>query len=372
MEKAELKKLFQTNLNETSKLPVPEHILHEKWLELNSINWTAADKQKMWEVRQSIWDYKSPEDYLALEPEVIVADSKVNAAIWTMLRRMTSTAKWSQSPGRFGKFLVRDKKTGLYLGVISIGSDFIAIGGRDSYIGWTTKHKMDLHKLNHVCMGSSIVPTQPLGSNFTGGKLLALLTASEVIEDFWNSKYPEKLAGVTTTSLFGDKGMSQYTGLHAWHQCQFSTGKVSLEPSEHIYAEIKDWARVNYPNEFNALMKSGPSGPPSHARPRLLALAHKHLGVKTVNSNFTRGVYFCELFKNTNAFLRNEEPELGERKFDNSVKTLSDIWKQRYARKRIAKLVKEERNDHNILFYDSLIGMSWDDAKAKFLADVGR
>jgi hypothetical protein len=286
---------------------------------------------------------------------------------------MCHSAKFSQSPGRFGKFLVRDKKTLMYLGVISIGSDFISIGGRDSYIGWSMENRMKEHKLNHLTMGSSIAPMQPLGYNYVGGKLIALLTASEVIEDFWNTKYAEKLVGVTTTSLFGSiKTTSQYTGLKNWHQCQSSLGAIPIEPSEHVYKEIKQWVKETFPEKYEELMAPRKGGPASHVRPRLLAIAHKELKVKAINNNFSRGVYFCELYKNTNEFLRNETQELGEKKFDNSVKSLSDVWKQRYARKRVEKLVKEERYNIDKLFYDDIIGKSFEDVKKKYLSDVGR
>ncbi len=372
MEKQEIKKLFANNLLETSKLPIEEHILHEKWMELNNTSYTSKDLQSIYEVKQQIWIPTNADSYMDLEPEVILADSKVNSQIWTTLRRFTSTAKWSQSPGRFAKFLIKDKKTQTYLGVISIGSDFISIGGRDKHIGWNTKHKMDNHRLNYLCMGSSIVPTQPLGYNFTGGKLIALLTVSDVVEDWWNNKYKEKLVGVTTTSLYGNKGISQYTGLHAWHQCEFSKGNVTLEPSEKIYVLLKEWVKEKFPKKYEELMTSKKSGPVSHVRPRLLSIAHKELGVKAVNNQFSRGVYFCELYDNTKEFLCCKTDILGNKKFDNSVKTLSDIWKQRYARKRINKLVKENKNNNDILFYDSLIDMTWEEAKNQFLVNVGR
>lgn len=372
MTKQELKKLFADNLKKVSGMGVQTYTLYRKWQELNELKLTSADKQKIWEIKQSVWIPKKPDDYLQLEPEVIVADGKENAYIWTMLRRLTTNGVWSQSPGRFGKFLVRDKKTMTYMGVISIGSDFISIGGRDSYIGWTMKDKMEMHRLNNLAMGSSIVPCQPLGYNFVGGKLLALLTVSEVIEDFWNTRYAEKLVGVTTTSFFGSvKSSSQYTGLSYWKSCKFSEGSIPIEPEESVYKEIKEWVKENFPVKFAELMAPRKGGPASHVRPRLLAIAHKELGVKATTNNFSRGVYFCELYNNTNAFLCNKE-ELGEKRFDNSVKALSEVWRQKYARKRVEKLVREDKYNTDTLFYDSMIGMSWEDTKTKYLNDVGR
>jgi len=69
------------------------------------------------------------------------------------------------------------------LGVISIGSDFISVGGRDKYIGWTTDHKFKYDRLKYTAMGSSIVPTQPFGYNYLGGKFISLMVCSNVVEN---------------------------------------------------------------------------------------------------------------------------------------------------------------------------------------------
>ena len=37
--------------------------------------------------------------------------------------------------------------------------------------------------INHTCIGSTIVPIQPLGYNLVGGKLLALLCLSDTVEE---------------------------------------------------------------------------------------------------------------------------------------------------------------------------------------------
>ena len=44
---------------------------------------------------------------------------------------------------------------------------------RDNYISWDRDIKTFKGKINHTKF-TSIVPTQPLGYSFTGGKLLAI------------------------------------------------------------------------------------------------------------------------------------------------------------------------------------------------------
>jgi len=49
------------------------------------------------------------------------------------------------------------------------------------------------------------------------------------------------------------------------------------------------------------------------------------------------------------------------------------LWKEKYAAKRINNLMNAERqNLTETLFYDDIIGMTWEECKQKYLGDVGR
>jgi len=61
-----------------------------------------------------------------------------------------------------------------------------------------------------------------------------------------------------------------------------------------------------------------------------------------------------------------------DRKFDNSVEALTDIWKSKYAKKRLASLKKQDRVSNETHFYDDIIYMSWQETKDKYLNQVGR
>ena len=74
----------------------------------------------------------------------------------------------------------------------------------------------ELKRFNrHSIMGFIIVPTQPFGFNYLGGKLLALLCCShEANREQLNSKYGSDICLFETTSLYGTtKSSSQYDGL---------------------------------------------------------------------------------------------------------------------------------------------------------------
>ena len=60
------------------------------------------------------------------------------------------------------------------------------------------------------------------------------------------------------------------------------------------------------------------------------------------------------------------------RRFDNSVESLTNIWKNKYAKNRLNGLLKNKRYNNEGLFYDDLIGMEWEEAKDRYIKEVGR
>ena len=119
------------------------------------------------------------------------------------------------------------------MGLITIGSDVVVIQCRDEKIGWSSDNKFKQKKINNSAIASTIVPTQPLGYNFLGTKLIASLCTLPQIQNDWEEKYGDKLVGITTTSLFGSK--SSYNGIKWWKKMGTTAGKMILPPNENHY-----------------------------------------------------------------------------------------------------------------------------------------
>jgi hypothetical protein len=70
-------------------------------------------------------------------------------------------------------------------------------------------------RFNDAClMGFVIVPSQPFGFNYLGGKLLAAICTSHTVREIANKKYGMNLCLFETTSLYGStKQVSQYDGM---------------------------------------------------------------------------------------------------------------------------------------------------------------
>jgi hypothetical protein len=235
--------------------------------------------------------------------------------------------------------------------------------------------------INHTAIGSTIVPLQPLGFNYMGGKLLALLCLSDTVQNDWKAKYKNVLVGVTTTSLYGNTksgGLSQYDGLEHWVKMGFSSGSVAFEPKRSTSKMVYEWIKENHTRKYfewwEAKNLQGLPLKRDHKN-RSLNFAYSKLGIpkNLIRTEHQRGIYFSPLYDNTNEFLRKEIVESTLIKsFDTSEKALSDIWKTKYAKGRISMLKKKKNVSTESLFYDDLILLSWEETKQKYLPQVGR
>jgi len=239
----EVKDRLVTDLSFVSKLTVEEYTLYRKWLEIqekypnkaantginsffDSINDEPTSYPEVQCIKDNIWIPKEQDDYLKLTPCITYCKGD-DVKTWNVLRTFLSTMLNNSNIGRNLRFIVSDEVTGKYLGVICLSSDFLDLTPRDKYIGWSREIKTQGRMINHTAIGSTIVPTQPLGFNYVGGKLLALLTVSDVLEQTWNERYKDVLAGITTTSLYGS--FSQYQNLSYWNKRGHSAGSINLK-----------------------------------------------------------------------------------------------------------------------------------------------
>ena len=185
--------------------------------------------------------------------EVVVLPS---AQFDTMLE-MTASFTYENSPGKELKLGIREKNTKKYVGFIKLASPLINSKPRNDWLGGVP----DLTIFNrHAMMGYIIVPAQPFGFNYLGGKLLALVCCSHEVREMINKKYPEMDTCVfETTSLYGSiKGTSQYDGLKPFLRHTGDTeSKFMLTLSDEFYDEMNDWFKVR--NNDQPLLPSGTS-----------------------------------------------------------------------------------------------------------------
>jgi hypothetical protein len=376
-------------------MDVKEYTLYQKWCEVkerypvNTISTLWGDELQMVnpeqekliaEVKRNFWMPTGPDDYEKLEPMLELHNGDL-AETWNAVRTFSSTMKNNSNIGRNLFYAAKDRVTGKYLGVMCISSDFLDLTPRDSAIGWSRDVKTQQGMINHTAIGSTIVPLQPLGYNYMGGKLLALLCLSDTVQKDWKARYKDTLVGVTTTSLYGKakaNGLSQYDGLEHWNKMGFSSGSVAFEPKRSTSKMVYEWIKENYPRKYfewwEAKNLQGLPLKRDHKN-RSLNFAYSKLGIpkELIRTEHQRGIYFSPLYNNTSEYLRKE---IGDeqliKSFDTSEESLAHIWKTKYAKGRISMLKKKKTVSYENLFYDDLIYLSWEETKTKYLPQVGR
>ena len=383
------------DLTYASGMDVKEYTLYQKWCEIKE-RYPVENVSTLWgqdvqmvypeqeklinQVKSNFWMPKDPDDYANLKPVMKLHNGEL-AETWNAIRTFTSTMKNNSNIGRNLFYTIEDEVTGKYLGVLCISSDFLDLTPRDNAIGWSRDIKTSQGMINHTAIGSTIVPLQPLGYNYMGGKLLALLCLADTVQNDWRERYGDVLVGVTTTSLYGNtksNGLSQYDGLEHWNKMGFSSGSVAFEPSRATKKMIFDWLKENHTKKYfewwEAKNKQGLPLKRDHKN-RSLHFAYPKLGIakELTRTEHQRGIYFSPLYDNTSEYLRKE---IGDDKlvksFDTSLEALTNIWKTKYAKGRISMLKKKNTVSYEALFYDDLIKMSWEETKAKYLTQVGR
>ena len=390
-----LKEQLISDLTYASGMDVKEYTLYQKWLEVKerypteTVSTLFGEEEQMVnkdheklikQVKKNFWMPEGPDDYEKLKPKLVLSNGDL-AETWNAIRTFSSTMINNSNIGRNLFYTIIDEVTGKYLGVICISSDFLDLTPRDNAIGWSRDVKTQQGMINHTAIGSTIVPLQPLGYNYMGGKLLALLCLADQVQDDWHNRYGDPLVAVTTTSLYGKtkaNGLSQYDGLTHWNKMGFSSGSVAFQPMRPTRNLVFQWIKENYPRKYfewwEAKNTQGLPLKRDHKN-RSLGFAYSKLKIDKdlTRTEHQRGIYFAPLYNDAYEFLRKEKPFRDLTKsFDTSAEALTNIWKKDYAKGRISMLKKKNTVSYENLFYDDLIYLTWEQTKEKYLPQVGR
>jgi len=375
----DVKTSFLDHMDSLKTMDVREQTLYKKHQELQRYykNWhnrSGVAKSKIWRPADITDVNRTIEEIRNLNPRLrfIQKSDRAGIDLWTTVRVFSSSFEFDQNPGRFLRFFL-EAEDGRILGITSLGSDVMNLGARDRWVGWTDEQK-ESGMLNHTAIGTTIVPMQPFGYNFLGGKLLASFLATQYVRDVWEREYDNVLVAITTTSLYGNGSM--YNGIKWWKSMGESSGKVSLKPDDIMYEKMQTLVKKTRPDEYKALLKNENGGPGTGVKQKIMNLIYKEVGITTTKyqHGFQRGVYFCPLYENTREFLREEitkDQLVLKDNLKNDTKDVLDWWLPK-AESRFRKLTEENKVNPDILFYNDGMFLNWDEFKTKYLEQVGR
>lgn len=141
---------------------------------------------------------------------------ELSADRWQNYLDIISSHNNLSSPGRNVRLAVLEKKTQKWVGFIRIGSPTIMMKPRNELLECVITNSPDTTKSFNKAsaMGFVIVPSQPFGYNYLGGKLLAAICCSHEVKEILDKKYGMNTCLFETTSLYGSsKTVSQYDGM---------------------------------------------------------------------------------------------------------------------------------------------------------------
>jgi hypothetical protein len=374
------KKRLVANLDWFKSMSVEEFTFYKKWEELQDVDIpeSGVTKAQIWTPTDLHNGELTIKEIQNLKPRIVLVTDALDKT-WNTLRRYCHSAEHHNTPGRFMKFLLVDDVSGKWLGFCSIASEMPALKGRDEIIGlkkevWLAKDGKGTQ--NHSVQCPCIAATQPFGSNFLGGKLMATMLTTSTVRNEYQREYGDVLVGMTTTSLYGAESM--YNGIKWWKGTGISAGKIYLQPSPDIYDRWHEWLKKNRKAEYLEKMtqKEGISGPVTSAKMRVINMIFKETGIKssTYHHGYQRGCYYSAFYENGFDLLRGEIDEsklVMKPLFKDDVQAVLDWWKPKAIR-RYQKLKQEGRLNGEKLFYNNVKGMTYEEAKKTFSGAVGR
>ena len=251
-----------------------------------------------------------------------------------VLNLTASNAVEEAIPGRTHKWIVTETNTKKIVGVVRFGSPTINSKPRNDYF----KRVVPLKEINpHFVMGFNIVPTQPFGFNYLGGKLLALLASSYELKSQFDHKYGTDLKYFETTSLYGTtKGMSMYDGLKPFLRHIGDTESKFL-PLFHddVFREFFSW--FNERNDGERLISADKSSKKIKIQTKMISIIKNSL---MYNQCLDKLNEFNACIKHAMSLTEKKRYYLGD--FRHTAQQAIEWWKKK-ASKRYDKLTRDGR-----------------------------
>ena len=263
-------------------------------------------------------------------------------SIHEKLFRWWNLAWWSlpheRAYGRQMRFLVWDDYHNAPIGLIGLQSPILRWNVRDSYLG-ITPDKRD-YWINQS-MSAQRLGALPPYNKFLGGKLIALLLASDDIRVRFQEKYagyetllmkrklPANLLFMTTTGAYGKSSVYNRLRFNGSRVCDFigySQGSGSFHIPDTLYEGLVRHLRENGINVGRAF-GSGPS-----VKIKNIDHAMRLLGFsKGSGHGIRRAVYLFPCARNLKAVIQHDEAPVWDNR---NIEELTNHWKSRWAVKR--------------------------------------
>lgn len=226
----------------------------------------------------------------------------------------------SRGYGRRLRFLVKDGYNDKLIGIIGLGDPVFSLKPRDKWIGWDKEARRD--RLCYV-MDAFVLGAVPPYSYLLGGKLVAMLVASNEIRKAFYEKYGKtlslirkrkfdgQLALITTTSALGRSSIYNRLKLSdkpLFISCGYTAGSGEFHFANGVYNHLLDLVKTrSKPTAKQTAWGTGFRNKREVVRKGLKILG---LSADWIYHGVSRELFVVPLAMNTRAFLNGEEREL--------------------------------------------------------------
>ena len=267
--------------------------------------------------------------------------------------------------GRRFYFVV--KSNDFILGFIRINSPVISLSNRNNWFETTlAPSQINQHMMN----GSVIVPVQPFGYNYLGGKLLTLVCMSNEMSEIIREKTPD-YCFFETTSLYGSlKPSSQYDGMKPFLRgFGLTQSELLMYPHNDIFNELRREIEPVYgkPEFKGRVTDTSKSSPKQSEFNSLISILGKNLKFYDVDrynefqilkkehmrTKTQKGYYYsCLGYKNVKEHIITGIPLIEDNRSRFDLKTLQEWWVRkatnRYENLKAEKKFRTELEDYRI------------------------
>jgi hypothetical protein len=257
-------------------------------------------------------------DVRRIHPVLEFVDTQFKANLFRYASLLWSVPV-SAGYGRRMRFLVWDEYNGKLIGLFALGDPVYNLRARDQWIGWGASEKND--RLYHV-MDAYVLGAVPPYSYLLGGKLVALLAASDEVREMFQKRYARQasvfrkvvrephLVLLTTTSALGRSSLYNrlsVNGRRVFISVGFTEGWGHFHFSNGTFEQVKAYLR----EIGDPVVKQYKYGGGPNWRFRIVKRCLIHLGLSPdlLHHGIKREVFVVPLASNARAFLRGEETE---------------------------------------------------------------
>jgi hypothetical protein len=266
----------------------------------------------------------------------------------------------SEGYGRRVRFLVRDEHTDKLIGLFALGDPVFNLSCRDDWIGWNYH---DREKRLYNVMDIFVLGSVPPYNILLGGKLVAMLAASDKVQRIIRNRYygtrtvikkekkDPRLVLLTTGAALGKSAL--YDRITFDRELLFqrigeSKGWGHFHLNHGLFDELRCYLEATSPNKTNNRFGSGPNW---KIRTMRQALSRLNMPTDLLQHGVNRDIYGIPLTKNYSEFLRGETNRIEYKKL--AFNDLASYWKERWLIGRVQR--KPEFKEVNKMIVSRLI-----------------